>query len=653
MIGNPFFYRAADAKRGGIAQDRSFVNLFGVTALNHFEDKIQQLWDLPLILISAPGGGKSSLMRIFSPGALRFIKETALQPERQALVAWMEKLGAFRDGVPYALGVWIRMSDEYHFFDRIGQPGLFRAFINSRILLSAINGICDLHGLERYNDLGRIHLSLRNTADRSTQQRWAAHWRCDNAQVFYEKLAKLEKKISDLIDDPFWQGDGTSLSDSDLWSINLLANLHVTVDGKPFSFCPLVMFDDAHELTQSQISSLLGVLVSRQMTTPSWISLRKQAMTLEQLLNEELHKGVEQGRDYQVIDLEKSRSSDFRKRMLDIAALRVASVASQLGRISRAFEEFISDDREKIFWDHLNAGVAEEIIKKIISISGHDFDKFKNIISEIESDTNIDHIRCRRLRILQILVQREISKPQRTLQFVRLSEKLFAKFEKDSAIIESADLFLANEYQLPYYFGAQRLIIIASFNVNQFLRLAGELFAETMTAIRLGRDRDSFISQSKQHSIITRTAKDFFNEVPRSVHNGEGVSRLLEAIGDMCFEETYRSTAPYAPGVTGTAITMYELELLKRAAARGEEEALGFYQLLQTAIAHNILEPEPHYKCKGKTFLVLNLNRLLCVHFKLPLQRGGFREQKVATLMDWLKNGRRKKKNEGGQQTLW
>jgi hypothetical protein len=254
---------------------------------------------------------------------------------------------------------------------------------------------------------------------------------------------------------------------------------------------------------------------------------------------------------------------------------------------------------------------------------------------------------------LEILVAREISKPQKTLPFVKLSKEMLTKFESEKAIVEAVDLFLSKEYHLPYYFGAQRLITIASFNINQFLHLAGGLFEETMMAIRLGRDRDSFLSQKRQHEIITGIGKDFLKEVPRSVRHGNSVSRLLHAIGDMCRDETYRPTAPYAPGVTGTAITMYELELLKRAADRGDEQAIELYQTIQSAIAHNILDPEPNLKCKGKEFLVLYLNRLLCVPFGLPLQRGGFREQKLSALMDWLESGYRKKKRNSRRQKLW
>jgi hypothetical protein len=50
MIGNPFLYRAADVRSGTMAEDRNFVNLFGISALGLIKEKMQGLWDIPLFL---------------------------------------------------------------------------------------------------------------------------------------------------------------------------------------------------------------------------------------------------------------------------------------------------------------------------------------------------------------------------------------------------------------------------------------------------------------------------------------------------------------------------------------------------------------------------------------------------------------------------
>ena len=57
---------------------------------------------------------------------------------------------------------------------------------------------------------------------------------------------------------------------------------------------------------------------------------------------------------------------------------------------------------------------------------------------------------------------------------------------------------------------------------------------------------------------------------------------------------------------------------------------------LASAIAHNLLIPDLHYRVKNNSWMVLNLNRLLCVHYDLPLGYGLFKERRLKTLCEWL-----------------
>lgn len=655
MIGNPFLYRAADVRSGSMAEDRNFVNLFGISALELVKEKMQYLWELPLILISAPGGGKSSLMRIFSPSALHYIQQTASLPgDRQNLANQMEELGAFKDGNPFALGIWLKMSDEYHYFrhsNSLDKHGLLCSMLNSRIFLSALNGICELKELS-VKDLSLLTLCLRPGANNITEKSWSK-WGDKNGKVFYSRMADLEAALCDMIDDPFWSGDPSALSHAGLWSIDLLANLDIKIDGKLLTYRPLIMLDDVHELLDDQLKYLFGLLMSRQLPIPFWISLRKQALGLGDILAERIGKGVEKGRDYQIIDFEKSSKGDFSKRVREISTLRVRSVADQIGGRSEEFVNFISDEREKIFLKNFGKKEAQEIKDRVSSAAKHELKRFQKIIIETENQCNETHELCWRLRMLEILIQREVGKTQKSFSFHEVSSDTLKKHESSNAINDAAELFLANEYKLPYYFGASRLITLSSFNIQQFLKLAGALFDEVMVAIRLDRDEDSFISPERQDKIIGKVAKDFLNEIPIMVLHGNKVSRLIQSIGKMCKDETYRTTAPYAPGVTGTALSMYEFEILVKRARKEEEPFLELYQTIESAIAHNILEPYPNYKCKGKAFLVLNLNRLLCVPFQLPLQKGGFREQKLSTFLGWINGGYKDTIANERQKSLW
>jgi hypothetical protein len=645
MIGNPFLYRAADTQSGSMAEDRNFVNLFASSALDLINEEMERkgLWELPLLLISSPGGGKSSLMRIFSSSAMHYIQETiSISPNIQSLAKKMEELGAFKDGQPYALGIWIRMSEEYQSLSEHNgaiKHGLFCAMLNSRIIMSALQGICQLNGLNIKNDLSRISISLKAVKNNGINRLWT-QWGDEKGEILFNKMAALEENLCDMLDDPFWDGDTKKLSHSGLWSIELLANLEILVDDKIFPCKPLIMLDDVHELSKEQIKYLFSLIMSRQLSLPLWISLRKQAIDLEKLITEKLKKGIEKGRDYYLIDLEKSNRKNFKKIVLDIAGLRVKNVSDKIGGLSQDFVSFLSDEREEFLLEKLDEQVAGKIKERILKIAGSEID-IRELITNVEKQTNQPHDICRRLRRLEILIQREINKPQKSLFSCEISTDVFQNHESKSEIINAAELFLANEYKLPYYFGAQRLITLSSFNIQQFLKLAGALFEESMTAIRLNRDTESFLSPLRQHKILTEKATEFFNEIS-AMRDGNKVLRFINAIAKMCKEETYRLTAPYAPGVTGTAMTMYDFEKLRELSTK-DNNALECYQTIESAVAHNILEPEPNIKCKGTYFLVLYLNRLLCAHFNLPLQKGGFREQKLSTFFNWINNTGQKK----------
>ncbi len=652
MIRNPFFYRAADVRIGSMADDRLFVDLFGTAALELLPKNITNLWELPVILSSAPGGGKSSLMRIFTTGALDHISKSAgVNKDKKTLSEKMEKLGALKDGKPFALGIWFRISDEYQAMQNCeadGKNGLFNALLNSRIILHMIKAVCERYDLNLFDhdDLKRISFALKQSAETYTISAWR-QLDADDASKVFDRMAKLEVDICDMIDDPFWQGDRSGLSHGRLWSIDLLANLEIFVDQKPFIFRPLVMLDDVHELTKPQLKYLLNLLFSRQVAVPFWISMRKQAMGLNEIINEKINRGIEKERDYLIIDFEKNQKN-FQERASEIANLRVNQASPDMVDAPDNFIHFLPGDRENdlSYKKNLNREVIEKIKARIEKAAYDGSPKFKRIIGEQIDESNI-YESCLNLKKIEIQVQRN---PQKSLL---PPDTLYDDANKSkNSIEEAAELFLAKDYKLPYYCGFQKIISLSSFNINQFLKLGGSLFEEIMIMNRLKKTDKLCLSPLRQQAIIEKIARNFLNEISKTMPYGSQVFRLIDSIGKICKEETYKPTAPYAPGVTGVAITMSDYERLRNEAKKENEKSLFLYRVIESAVAHNILEPKPNCKEKGKIFLVLYLNRLLCVPYQLPLQKGRYIQKDSNILFDWVEYGyeKSKKKEEGN---LW
>ena len=72
--------------------------------------------------------------------------------------------------------------------------------------------------------------------------------------------------------------------------------------------------------------------------------------------------------------------------------------------------------------------------------------------------------------------------------------------------------------------------------------------------------------------------------------------------------------------------------------------------VLTVALSLNLLQVKLDQKCKGRRWMVMYLNRYLCVHFGLPLGYGGWKEQKLSTLSRWIKQGYVSGKTDDSQQ---
>jgi hypothetical protein len=76
--------------------------------------------------------------------------------------------------------------------------------------------------------------------------------------------------------------------------------------------------------------------------------------------------------------------------------------------------------------------------------------------------------------------------------------------------------------------------------------------------------------------------------------------------------------------------------LLDKVAVARRPERKRFADILASALAHNYLVADLDYKCKGERWMVLNLNRLLCVRFDLPLGYGLYKERPLDELCRWV-----------------
>ena len=202
-------------------------------------------------------------------------------------------------------------------------------------------------------------------------------------------------------------------------------------------------------------------------------------------------------------------------------------------------------------------------------------------------------------RTLEILIERVLRRPQKRLFDDTPRDVGELDAQDDSSVRQAAELFLAREFDLPYYFGADRVARLAALNIQQFLGLGASIFEEIIAG-ELTRGGTQVLSAKRQHALMKRAAQAFWDDIPNSVRYGRELRVLIDSVGKFSSWYTYRATAPNDPGVGGTAIRMSERRVLTdQGTLTRRRDYARFAGLLASALAHNYFVADLDYQCKG------------------------------------------------------
>ena len=630
---NPFRLRAAEQ----IESDLSFLRLFGPGMLELLS--MQQMWERPQILRSASGGGKTSLLKLFTPSVLLALHANRGHDDIKELYQRLSEFDIVNEDGSQALGVLIPCNRNYANledldFDAARKARLFFGLLNARIVLSTLRASLLLHSLSFPEHLDRI--SVHESVDFLTGSRSAGPL---SGSALHRWATDYEATVCDAIDS-FEPPDQNLLPGQEtVSSLELLKPGALLLDGKPAAPKTVLMFDDVHLLTLQQRKSLFRTFAQLRSGVAIWIAERFEALSVSELLS----SGTQEGRDYNVIQIEQ-----FWRRQRKKFENLTANIANRRARAATeveipSFEPYLVSSLDGAEWQDKSKVILEDVQRQAVEQTAGDT-KFQDWLKHGDLNEGTTRDRAVSWKILQILVERERRRSQGAFDFVLPPDDLEER--TDSQIRSAAELFIARDYKLPYYFGLPRLAQLASSNIEQYLWLAGDLFEELVSATVV-RDVPLQLSPARQDFIIRRASDQLWKEIPRRARLGESVVQFLDSVGRFCQQMTFLPNAPYEPGVTGIAISMADRANLldpHYIASHVTHARLG--EVLAAAIANNLLEPILDYKCKGIMWMVLNLNRLLCPKYWLPLQYGGFKEKRLDELAPWLSNGYKPTKTE-------
>jgi len=624
---NPFRLRASEH----IASDATFLKLFAPGALDLLPS--EGLFDQLQVFQSAPGGGKTSLMRLFTPTCLLTLHAHRANEDCKELYQHLRSIGVMDESGPKLLGVMLSCAKNYAVLedmdlDDLRKDRLLFSLFNCRIILAALRGALNLKRLDYPDDLKRLQLNIPHELSEKFDIPASS-----TGEQIYEWARGMESNICDTLDSLEPSPPLSMIGHDELYTFGILRPEQITIDGDQVANRVLIMLDDIHKLAQRQRECLVKMLIGLRNTASVWIAERLEALQAGEVLD----VGAIGNRDYgQIINLEsfwRNRSKRFETTARDIANRRAQAAADVE---IESFEGCLQSTLDGAEWAKKLEPALSTVIDRGRAAAGTD-SRFKEWVGARESLEGTTREMLLAWRTTEILIEREKRKRQLAFPFPFSTEDLEKK--DDSAARAAAELFLKQEFHLPYYFGFSRLVSISSSNVEQFLAVAGDLFEEIASAALIKKPHD--LAPDRQEKIIQKIATAWWEqELSRRIPYSQEVRTLVGAIARFAHSETYKPNAPYSPGVTGIAITMSDRDKLRdNSFLDSRPDAQHLASVIATCLAHNILEAVPNYPQGYQYWMVLYLNRLLCVHFELPLYYGGWRSKSIDELCRWQQGG--------------
>lgn len=586
------------------------------------------LWDRRVIVRSSAGGGKTTLLRVFTPGPLRVIHRNGSSDEQTGeLYHRLAERGVLDRNGPTIAAALVSLAGKYTPLDQlrsIDEGGRLRAFLallNVRVMLAALRAHLQTAELQYPDDLERISIDDQSGGEGG---------RRTTGVELLETARNLERQVAEILSS-LGALDGQTLpGEDDLRSLESLSDGRIAIDGAPVTARTVVLLDDVHRLSSAQRALLLDTLLAERTPTPVWVAERREALTPEELLSD----GAKDDRDRVIIDIEQfwrgPRRRHFQKLVAGVADRRMMLAPDTP---DSSFAAMLSGAEEKEW-----AKVLSQVEERMIAVAEGRQEFASWVDSRLKQDVTARE-RAIGMRSLEIRIQRELMSKQLTMDVLVRDEAALTELDQRreaSDLREAAELFLCTDYGLPFYFGEERLAQLAFANVDQFLDFGGDLFEElsVMSGTRVLRTNVS-LSARRQEELVSRAVKRMWDELGTGVESGSQVRSLLDGIGTYCAKRTYLPNAPYAPSVTGVALRRSQAEELQEACGAQADSWHGrLGRILATLIAHNLVTVQSS-EGKGQQWAVFYLNRAWCVRYRLALSYGGWQPTRPDELWSW------------------
>ena len=572
---NPFLERMSERT----TSDQEFVHLFSPKVLEKLREDC--LEGAVHIFRSPPGGGKTTILRAFTPNALRAFWHA--RPTQAELYRQLVDRGVFdQHQGPQLLGVFLSCAAGYADLPpgtaNVGE-GIFRALLDCRIVLRALRSLADLIGGSSTGELEAVRLEYDSLAQELTA--------IPLGETVGEMVAWAERRERDVygqLDSIASIPDAAAPSQVRFEALLWLQTVRFIQNGKAVAPKRLLIVDDIQKLRKSQRTLLVDELVTLRPAILIWLASRSIAFA-----DDFLSQGAREGRDIRDYPLEElwggGRSSQqfvtFAQNILD------RRFALQTAVPGGSFGQYLADSltpRElEEAYPQASESFRDEARRHRNSIRYTEwFARVEKQPLVITGEALFD------LFVTRILVARDATNRQLSLELTPLSAGELE--ERDSSAVKgAAEIFANYELKVPYYFGMDRLCAMATSNVEELLSLAAALYEGMKAKQVLRRQTQPQLLPHEQEKRLREVAGRKRDFIPRSHTEGTRAQRLLNSVGLFCRERTFSINAPYAPGVTGVRLSNSEIAKLKRASKTTEPLLSLVSRVLFECVAENLL----------------------------------------------------------------
>ena len=554
------------------------------------------------------------MLRIFSPSVLKeLVLQNVSQDNLKLVDSQLRELEVIKGNEIRKCGVYLLTERDYELLWKISDVSelkkrqLIFSLLNARICLAVLKSImvlCNINNRDlkkvqfRHNDYDLYALQL------------GLPFPC-NCYDLYQWAEKIESGICDYIEAAT---EEMPVGSSSIFAFELFSARNFIYEGMPKCEEFIYTLDDVHKFGPDLFRLLVEQIVEKRISgTTILLACRKEVLPMEDVMPE--HN--KEKRDYINVDLEDRDRTKIRKIFEQISASR-----SMLSIYNVSLWDSL-DDKITTEYDSKYQKVIEDSKRDIEQLNASQM--LSDWMDSIDNSNECMEDKAVMYKAFSIYVAREIEKKGISLFPLDVNQM---RQSIDANLCNLASLLMRSQYGLPIYYGIETMVDVASYNAEQYITFANEIYDGLIGKVIKGDIHR--LNAKEQDTIFQTVSKQEYQKI-RLLPHGKQITTFLNHLMNYCYDQTHSKTASYRI-LTGFAVATEQSGEWFR-----KEGNKMLAEIIRICIANNLLTMRRVTQGNvGEVWTVFYLNRFLCVYKNIPLAYGGWRKIQPAKLNSWL-----------------